>query len=237
MAPPGAPPVALPLTVALEGTPVVVTLTGRANGDVGPAALAEGASVLAQRRERLVPGPWSLVRQVHGARVVTVGPGETVHDVPADGLVSAWAGARLAVLGADCPLVGLASPEGVMGAVHAGWRGLAAGVLATAVDAMAALGASEVVGLLGACARPECYEFAGPELAEARERLGDEIVTRRADGSPALDLPLAVRRALERSGARLVADLGACTVCDGAWFSYRARRDAGRHALVVYRRP
>jgi copper oxidase (laccase) domain-containing protein len=226
-----------PLTVVLEGTPVLVTVTGRAQGDVGPAAVAEGISVLERRREAIVPGPWSVVRQVHGGRVVTVGPGETVRDVPADGIVSAWARARLAVLGADCPLVGLGSPEGVMGAVHAGWRGLAAGVLEAAVDAMAALGASEVVGLLGPCARPECYEFQGPELAGARERLGEEVVTRRADGSPALDLPLAVRRALERSGARLVADLGACTVCDGAWFSHRARRDAGRHALVVHREP
>ena len=114
------------------------------------------------------------LRQVHGSTVVVVpaedGPGPGHLDVPprsvtavldgeADALVSAASSTALAVLTADCASIALGSPEGVFGAVHAGWRGLVDGVVERAVKAMRDNGATEVVAALGPCIGPECYEF------------------------------------------------------------------------------
>ncbi len=187
-------------------------------------------------RRRLVDLPWTWLRQVHGARVVVVGqPGEHSGE-QADAAVTTCAGAALAVFTADCAPIGLASPEGVAGAVHAGWRGLVAGVVEAAVSAMRSLGASEVVAGLGPCIAPHAYRFSPAELDKVAARLGPSVRSVDAAGEPALDLRAAVRAALERAGARLVASSPTCTHCSADHWSWRARRDTGRQATVVWRR-
>ena len=89
--------------------------------------------------------------------------------------MSATPGCALAVLTADCAPVALASPEGVFGVAHAGWRGLVAGVLERTVDAMRALGATEIGAVLGPCIRAECYEFGPADLDRVAARLGDGV--------------------------------------------------------------
>jgi copper oxidase (laccase) domain-containing protein len=140
----------------------------------------------------------------------------------------------LAVLTADCASVALGSPEGVFAAVHGGWRGLSAGVVEGAIDAMRQMGASDVVGALGPCIHAGCYEFSEEDLAEVAAVLGDRIRSTSSTGQPALDVPAAVSAALERGGAREVVGWEACTACAGGFFSHRARRDSGRQALVVW---
>lgn len=187
------------------------------------------------------------VRQVHGGTVVVVPavehPGPEPTDASpvrgllageGDALVSSTGGTALAILTADCASIALGSPEGVIGAVHAGWRGLAAGVVERAVEAMEALGATEVVGALGPCIHPGCYEFSQPDLDRVAAGLGDQVRGRTTWGRPALDLPAATSAALAAAGARERSGVDACTGCGGGYFSHRARGDVGRQALVVW---
>ena len=216
-----------------------VRFTGRTEGDLGHAGawveVHEVDEGVAARRRAVVDRPWSWLRQVHGAEVRVVdGPGKCAGDV-GDGLVSADPGAALAVLTADCAPIALASDEGVIGVVHAGWRGLVAGVVDKGVGAMRDLGATDVVAALGPCIHAECYEFSGADLDAVARQLGDGVRGVTSEGRPALDVPAAVRAALERAGARLVHDVDVCTACSTEHYSHRARRELERQAVVVWR--
>jgi len=197
--------------------------------------------------------PWALARQVHGATVLHVraapdgqgapdggsrsveawlgqGPPEGKPTVgEADGLVTADPGVVLAVLTADCAPVLLADPgAGVVGAVHAGWRGLAAGVVEAGVAAMAELGADPgaVVGLVGPAVGGCCYEV-GPEVREAVGGRYPAALATTRDGRPALDPAAGAAQALERAGAGQVRVAGECTIdLEERFFSHR--RDQGR---------
>lgn len=207
-----------------------VRWTGRAEGDLRP---TEPAS--AGRLAAVAGGPVSWLRQVHGDRVVVVDGPAPVEGEEGDALVSAGPGGALAVLTADCAPVALASPEGVVGAVHAGWAGVAAGVVESAVASMRWLGATRVSAALGPCIRAGCYEFGGADLDRLARRLGPGVRSVTAGGAPALDLPAAVRGALARAGAELVADAGVCTACAAdRHFSHRARAEPQRQALIVW---
>jgi YfiH family protein len=211
---------------------VNITFTRVADGDLGiqqpdPAALAAA-------RARLSPLPWTWLRQVHGAEVVTVtAPGEGAGR-EADAAVTAVPGALLAIQTADCAPIALTSPQGVIGAVHAGWRGLEAGVVEAAVDAMRALGATEVRASLGPCIHAECYEFGADDLDRLAKQFGDEVRSTTPDGTPALDLPAAVDAALVAAGVKDRGEVLSCTACDTDYFSHRARGDTGRQALLVW---
>lgn len=206
-----------------------VRWTGRAEGDLG---ITAGEGVEARRRE-IEPQPWSWMHQVHGTVVLPVdGPG-AVRGADGDALVGGPGAGALAVFTADCAPVALASPEGVIGVVHAGWRGLVGGVIEAAVEAMRARHATAIVAALGPCIRVECYEFGADDLALVAARLGAGVVGRTAAGRPALDVAAGVRAALEGVGVDLAVDEGSCTACDRRWFSYRARRDTARQATIV----
>ncbi len=117
----------------------------------------------------------------------------------ADAAVTDQPGAVLAVHTADCVPVLLADEEaGVVGAAHAGWRGLLRGVLDATLDAMAGLGASvdAVTAHVGPHIRARCYEFGVDDLDAVVARLGPEVAATTAWGTPALDLGAAVRAAL-----------------------------------------
>ena len=198
--------------------------------------------------------PWALARQVHGNRILAVdagrvggspaaagpgrvevvglgqGPPEARPPVgEADGLVTTDPGVVLAVLTADCAPVLLADPAaGVVGAVHAGWRGLAAGVVEAGVAALAELGADPAgcVGLVGPAVGGCCYEV-GPEVREAvGARLPAALATTR-DGRPALDPAAGAAQALGRAGVGQVRVAAECTFdLEERFFSHR--RDHGR---------
>ena len=210
-----------------------VRWTGRAEGDLRPAGPATTG-----RLDELVGRPVSWLRQVHGERVVVVGGRGrgVVRGDEGDALVTAEPDVPLAVLTADCAPVALASPEGVVAAVHAGWAGVMAGVVERTVAVMRGLGATDVQGALGPCIRPECYEFGEAELERVVGALGPSVRGATASGAPALDLPAAVRAALASAGAELVADEGVCTACAAdRYYSHRARFEPERQAMVVWR--
>lgn len=189
-------------------------------------------ATLAAARAAIAPGPWSWLRQVHGAHVVVVTrPGEHA-GAEADAAVTTVPGAVLAVQTADCAPILLEGP-GAIGVVHAGWRGLVAGVIEAAATAMADLGAPPTQATLGPCIRPRCYEFGEAELAEVAAAYGSSVRSTTAAGSPALDVAAGVAEACRRLGIAL-ADDGTCTACSPHHFSHRARGEAGRQALVAW---
>ena len=214
-----------------------VRFTGRADGDMGHGGeyVVDVSADVAARRRAVVDLPWTWLRQVHGSDVVDVrAPGDGAGS-RADAAVTDVAGCALAVLAADCAPVALASAEGVVGVAHAGWMGLVAGVLERTVERMRALGATEVRALLGPCVRPGCYEFGGTLLDRVAGRLGDGVRGVTDVGTPALDVPGAVRAALAGVGVVDVGDTGRCTACDPGYFSWRAGRELQRQAVVVWR--
>jgi len=239
-----------------------VAFTGRAEGDMGHG----GGRVEAvrpdveARRRAVVDLPWTWLRQVHGAEVVRVDhPGHAAGST-ADAVVASGEGCALAVLTADCAPVALASPEGVIGVAHAGWRGLVAGVLEATVREMRALGATDISAVLGPCIRPGCYAFGADDLDSVAARLGDVVratTGTAGGGGPALDVPAGVRAALVGAGVdpAAIGDVGTCTACSAqqfwwqqfswqqfswqqhSWqhFSWRARREQQRQAAVIWR--
>jgi YfiH family protein len=170
---------------------------------------------------------------VHGARVVAVTrPGEHA-GTEADAAVTGSTGCTVVVRSADCaPIVLLG--ERTVGVVHAGWRGLLAGVVEAAVDALRADGDEPRSAHLGPCIRPGCYEFADPELGLLAERYGPGVRATTTWGTPAFDLPSAVGVALAASGVPVVHDAAGCTACDRRWFSHRARAETQRFATTAW---
>lgn len=221
-----------------EGRVAQVRFTTVADGDL---RISRPSPELLEARAKVLDRPWSWVRQVHGATVVEVAaPGDEAGATEADALVTTTEGAVLAIHTADCAPVALVSPQGVVAAVHAGWRGLEAGVLQATLDRMRDAGARHVRAILGPCIHAECYDF-GPELERLAIRFGPGVRSQTSNGHDALDVPAAVRAALrpgERSAGRpTVTDLATidiCTACDERFFSHRARGDEGRQALVVH---
>jgi len=201
----------------------------------GGAYVTEVEPDVEARRRAVIDAPWTWLRQVHGDTVVTVAVPGAGAGSKADASVTDEVGAVLAVLTADCAPVALVSPEGVVAAVHAGWRGLRAGVLQRAAEAARALGASELRAVLGPCIHPECYEFGADDLDVVVAELGDGVRALTADGRPALDVPTAVAAALKQAGVTELDDVGVCTACSDDYFSWRARGELARQAMVVWR--
>jgi YfiH family protein len=251
---PGRPRPAWPPVLVAEdllAAGIVAAFSGRAGGASEPPhdTLNLGLRVgddlrraLANRRRvatvlGLAGRPWALARQVHSADVLVVeadrlgqGPPEAKPPLgDADGLVTADPGVVLAVLTADCAPVLLADPAArVVGAVHAGWRGLAAGVVEAGVAALAGLGAdpAATVGLVGPAIGGCCYEV-GPDVREAVGGRYPAALATTRDGRAALDPAAGAAQALERAGVGQIRVAGECSFdLEERFFSHR--RDKGR---------
>jgi YfiH family protein len=218
--------------------PAHVVFTGRAEGDLGSRGAwretHELDFAIVARRHAVVDRPWSWLHQVHGNRVAVVTePGGAAGEA-GDGLVTATEASALAVFTADCAPVALAADNGFVGVAHGGWRGITDGIIESTVETMRELGATGIVAALGPCIHAECYEFSPEDLDTVAARLGDGVRSTTKAGAPALDVPAAVRAALEGVDVPLVHDEDVCTACSSAHFSHRARRDAERQATVVW---
>jgi YfiH family protein len=222
-----------------------LAFTDAADGDL---AVTGPADDLARRRRRVAPHRWTWLRQVHGTRVVEVDePGELA-GAEADAAVTATPGAVLAVHTADCAGVLLwgtgpdpvtDEPIAVVGAAHAGWRGLLDGVVQHTVEVMRRRGVDHLGWDLGPCISPAAYEFGVEDLAALAGRYGESVRATTLDGAPALDVRAGVRGALAEAGVDPERGPGTvpCTALDDGFFSWRARRDAGRQAAVIWLAP
>ncbi|MCZ7530872.1 MAG: polyphenol oxidase family protein [Acidimicrobiia bacterium] len=184
----------------------------------------------------------SWLHQVHGAVVHEVVDGAPVAGADGDALVTAHAGPVLAVSVADCAPIALIGRK-VVAAVHAGWRGLAEGVVREAVSRLREIEgrspgrSGKLRAVLGPCIHVDQYEFGSEVLARMVERFGPTVEGTTADGAPAFDLPAAVRVELGRAGVTEVIDVDVCTASSSDHFSHRRDAPTGRQAMFVARRP
>ena len=179
-------------------------------------------------------------RQVHG-RAVAEATAHGPRPLEADAIVSGDPSLPVAVVTADCVPVLVAARSGRwVAAVHAGWRGLAAGVVEAGIDALRERAAGEALrAALGPYIRPCCYEVDEPVLAGLAARFGDALEAAlhpaRA-GHARVDLGVLVRLDLERAGIAPQATGGAaaaCTRCDAQRF-HSYRRDGPRAGRLVH---
>jgi hypothetical protein len=200
---------------------------GQLTGD-DPAAVSENRA----RLERAHGVALAYGHQVHGATVRRRERGQgTAVPEPADGLLTALPGVAPMVLSADCLTIAIAA-RGATGVLHAGWRGLAAGVIAAGVAELRALaGEREIEAAIGPGAGGCCYE------------VGDELRERFAGYGPAvrhgrnLDLKAIASAQLVEAGVAAVHDVGLCTLCadTGLFFSHRRDRGiTGRQAALAW---
>jgi YfiH family protein len=227
----------LPLELDLPGAHV--RFTTRAGGvSEGPYASLnlgrwtddEPDAVAENRRRAADSRPLAFGRQVHGTTVLTVDgatPDDAIAD--ADGVASTASGVAALVLTADCLPIALATPAAVA-MVHAGWRGLADGVVEAGVRAIRALDpVGELAAAIGPGAGGCCYE------------VGDEVaacfpgVPRRADRR--IDLKAIAADRLVAAGVRRLLDVERCTMCEpDIFFSHRASGGlTGRQGGLAWR--
>lgn len=167
------------------------------------------------------------LRQVHSGDAVRARAGDCG---PGDALVTDEAGLALVVVTADCLPIVLASGSAIA-VVHAGWRGLEAGVIAAAHGRLheASGPVRAWIGpAIGAC----CYEV-GEEVPASIE---GAVVVPGAGKRPHLDLVATARAQLRDCGTTQVEAVGRCTRCDPTLHSYRRDgRGAGRNYAIAWR--
>ena len=181
-----------------------------------------------------IPSDWALVRQIHGGQIRwATAPG---HFGDGDGLATDAPMLPLTVATADCVPVVIEGP-GVVGIAHAGWRGVAAGVVRALRRAMEKSGREPIRAAVGPGIGPCCYEV-GPDLIRVvnqRFETPQKYLAER-NGRTTLDLWQANADQLVAAGLGLPnihrADL--CTICDDRFFSHRREGPhTGRHALLA----
>jgi YfiH family protein len=193
--------------------------------DDDPAAVEANRAALA----RQLGVEFSHGRQVHGAVVRRVSERRSSAPYEADGTATDVRGIAPLVTTADCLPITIAA-RGAVASVHAGWRGLEAGIIAEGIRAVRELGGEgPIEAAIGPGAGPCCYEV-GEEVQERFRTFGPEV--RSGDN---LDLKRIARLQLERAGAARIHDAGLCTMCCPDFFSHRRDRGVtGRQAGVAW---
>jgi YfiH family protein len=216
------------------------------------AAVGDDADVVARNRLRFAQAIGAVpvfLQQVHGAHVVRLGSAAAqpaaAGPYRADASLTTEPGIACTVLVADCLPVLFAAPDGrAVAAAHAGWRGLAGGVLEATLAALCAAAgcqAEEVQAWLGACIGPQAFEV-GPDVLQAfgadPARPDPARFVPRAGGQGdkwLANLPQLARDRLWAAGVRRVSGGEWCTVeLASRFFSYRRDGVTGRMAAAVW---
>jgi YfiH family protein len=198
--------------------------------NLGLATSDEPAHVLENRRRLAAatgadPARATMAWQQHGARVeraVPIGMLATGTPFPrCDGLWSAEPGQAMALVTADCLPIAICTTAGrpALAVLHAGWRGLLAGIVGVGAEA---LGLGAKAAAIGPGIGPCCYEVGGDVAASFRAAFGSDVV---AGGR--LDLWTAAERALRAAGCDAIERTDTCTACTRDRF-FSHRRDDGR---------
>jgi hypothetical protein len=195
-----------------------------------------------ENRRRLAAA-WGLpaeprwLEQIHGTKVADLDAGASG---PADGAVTSRAGVVCTIMTADCLPVLLTDRRGTrVGAAHAGWRGLAAGILPAVVAAMR-VPAADLIAWLGPAIGREAYEV-GDEVRAAflaRDAGAGAAFTRNARGRWQADLYALARSSLAAAGVEAVHGGGRCTFTEPAsFYSHRREAPCGRNACMIWLEP
>jgi|SRR5688500_4315229 len=208
------------------------------------ARCGDDAAAVAANRAALVdalqlPSAPSWLQQVHGIDVVDADCAVVEGEPRADAAVSREGGAVLAVLTADClPLLFCADDAAAIAVAHAGWRGLAAGVIEATLARLA-------------CANGRVLAWIGPAIGVASYEVGEEVRAAFVDadagaarafetsrpGHWRCDLEALARRRLAAAGVTSVFGGGFDTFADTRFYSYRREARTGRFASLVWREP
>jgi YfiH family protein len=226
-----------------------VSIGSRATLDIGaaiPARDVQHDAVLENRRRlaQFLPAAPVWLSQVHGVDVARIDGGNVsallASPPTADAAVTRVPGIVLGVRTADCLPVLLADRDGsVVGAAHAGWRGLAAGVLETTLRAMDTP-PDEVTAWLGPAIGSRKFEVGRDVFAAYCDDDADaaSCFVPYRDGKWLADLYGLARRRLERAGVTAIAGGGHCTMTESQrFFSFRVDKDTGRMATLVWLAP
>jgi YfiH family protein len=221
-----------------------------ASMNVGSAVGDDPGAVAANRRHlaATMGAAPVFMRQVHGARVIRLGADDAAAGAlvqAADACVTTEPGVACVVQAADCLPVLLAAPAGrAVGAAHAGWRGLAGGVVEAAVAAVSAAAGcqpGEISAWLGACIGPSAFEVGADVLAafgadpHSLSAAGGSRFVAHGGEKWLADLPRLTRDRLAAAGVRRVTGGNWCTVSERArFFSYRRDRVTGRMAAAIW---
>ncbi len=204
---------------------------------------------VASNRARLTDGlgipAFAVAGLVHGAKLSAVGrkrAGAGFDDPDgvvggADGLFTASSGIAVAVTTADCVPLVLASPgEGRVTVVHAGWRGIASGIVQRAAALF--VQPQDVRVAIGPSIGP-CHYEVGEDVAIAVAAASEAgAVTERRRGKRYVDLAATALAILRADGIGKVEEAGICTACEGRrFFSHRRDGTTGRHAALAMRLP
>ncbi|HEU4701850.1 MAG TPA: polyphenol oxidase family protein [Conexibacter sp.] len=163
-------------------------------------------------------------RQVHGNRVERRAAADGALN-EADGQATSTEGLAALVLTADCLPVALIAP-GAVAMLHAGWRGLADGVVEEGVEAVRELGGGAIQAAIGPGAGGCCYE------------VGADVAAAFGVGAGLLDLKAIAAERLTKAGVTVVHDVGLCTICSDPALFFSHRRDdgvTGRQAGIAWR--
>lgn len=210
-------------------------------------SVGDDPAAVRENRRRLARGlalsSFALAGLSHGARVARVGRGRSgagfedpAGVVPgADALVASSPEVAVSVTTADCvPLVLASSAEGRVAVVHAGWRGLAKGIIAGVLRSFER--PADVLAAVGPAIGPCHYEVGEDVALAVAAATGTGAVTRRAGGRLFLDLPATTVRQLRNAGVRRIGVAELCTACErGRFFSHRRDGTTGRQAAVAVR--
>jgi YfiH family protein len=188
-----------------------------------------------------LPGEPAWLTQVHGTTVLDAAK---VADAPeADACIATDAGVVCAVQTADClPVLFCDARAAVIGAAHAGWRGLAGGVLENTIARMRSAGAGEIFAWMGPAIGPACFEV-GPEvfaIFTARNAAMQNTFAPVQDrpGKYFADIYALARSVLESAGVVHVSGGGLCTFTDDRrFYSYRRDKTTGRMASLIWLEP
>ena len=181
-----------------------------------------------------VPGapPLAWAKQVHSAVALPARPGACGEG---DALFAGETGLALSVVTADCVPVLVAGPEGIA-AVHAGWRGIAGGVIPATLEKLTGY-PGERTAWIGSAIGPCCYEVGEDVAGQVVAASAPEVARPGPHGKPHLDLQAAARLQLERAGVGRVFVVPSCTRCEEEklWSYRREGKAAGRNLAFIWR--
>lgn len=191
-----------------------------------------------QLLQSLLPAQPVWLTQIHGAAVVDA---SSATDAPhADASITTQRGVVCAIQTADClPVLFCDAAGGVVGAAHAGWRGLASGVLENTVTGMRKKGATDILAWLGPAIGPQRFEV-GEEVLQAFAAIdaGTGAAFQPIEHRPGkylADIYRLARVLLSKYGVQRVYGGGMCTVTDAdRFYSYRRDKITGRMATLIW---
>lgn len=209
-----------------------LNLAGHVGDD--PAAVAANRETLAGRAD-VQPDRLVVLAAVSGGPVAEVDATSPAEVTGVEAIVTREPGLAVGVIAADCvPVLLVDETAGLVGAAHAGRRGVEARIVTDAVHAMRALGADpdRIEAWLGPAICGRCYEV-GDDVAAQTTAVAPAARSTTSWGTTALDLPAAVTAELSAVGVRTVHADPRCTHEDPLLFSYRRDGVTGRQASVV----